>query len=417
MEDSMQVYPKSKSNGKVQNVRVIPGNRITEGVEVSHVSQVSRLFLPKRGYQGAVGRLMNYFGSYITFQTEGECLAVSAWTLAAWFARCNWLKLFPHLALNSPLPGSAKTSLLNLILWAGPNEPGAAREVLVDPTKASVERFIDSYWMYDTSGKLVVQDNRRLPIVAIDEHEKGDESPSFRALLNACIDRTHHKKKCGSREGGYQPESQALFCPKCFAKLGAYDPTFADRCLQIELLKRPPSVLKRFKDMEVDDPEAEADEIRVDLEYWSGEMEGAVEDAYKSVKLFPLHNERMAKLLRPLQAVLVADENAGLMDVLESYATDLCGQETEILAFRVLRATRDVFAQNVYKKDHIPSAELARMLSELLDENIDQNGLAKLLRQTFKIRPYQLSKGRGNHPRGYSKAQFQTFWDRYVAPA
>jgi hypothetical protein len=110
-------FGEGTANGRNGKNRLPPMPPIPKGgalsQEIPAASQVSQVSRGFKEYRTLVGKAANYFSNYVAFRSDGECLIVAAWSIAARLSD-SWRR-FPHLAINSPMIRSGKTTLLGLI--------------------------------------------------------------------------------------------------------------------------------------------------------------------------------------------------------------------------------------------------------------------------------------------------------------
>jgi hypothetical protein len=206
------------------------------------------------------------------------------------------------------------------------------------------------------------------------------------------------------------------------------DGALADRCLPVPLRrKRKDEATKSYR-MAV--AEAEGIVLNQELDRWArgGPLLRRLEGTYATAEPLPLDNDRMADLLRPLQAVLTAGfggPDGYPMKVLRTYAAGMEDRGSEVerqsKGVRLLAACREVFLGGPEKWGFIPTTELLARLHKM-DEGpwkhydhgraLGAEGLANLLR------PYGIRPGRdGQTARGYYLADFADAWGRYLPPS
>jgi hypothetical protein len=183
--------------------------------------------------------------------------------------------------------------------------------------------------------------------------------------------------------------------------------------------------------------------LRAELEKWERQPGTTLKitEAYKNTQVFDIDNDRLAELLLPLQAVLIAqagkcEPSNRPLQVLREYAEGLDEQDRDLAmqsqGVQLLVACRDIFHKptlgdrgdklapgmvwkyiptrslidELVKRDEEPWAQLVR------GKAINAEALASLLRQ-YNIHP---SHAEDRRTRGYFVADFRDAWSRYLPP-
>jgi putative DNA primase/helicase len=245
------------------------------------------------------------------------------------------------------------------------------------------------------------------------------ESYDMKELLCASIGKESRVYRCERKKEDYEPRSFKTYCPKVFALIGPLDGVLADRAIPIEMARKTEQdQVQRYRRRIV---EPRGKKLHDELEMWAAESKEYVSAWYSGIDPFgEIENDRMADLLMPLQAVLLAGSTEGIK-ALEEYARDLDDrdrrQETQSHGVRLLAACREILDGQSF----IPTADLVSALKERSEEpwhrwnkgeGMNAEALANLLRP-YGIKP-QHNKVRTQ--RGYHTADFADAWNRYLTP-
>jgi hypothetical protein len=363
--------------------------------------------------RGVVGELACFFSDYLVFRSSSDYLVIAAWTVAAFFARIRkvW-RMFPHLAINSPAWRSGKSTSLKAIDKVSLNSL-----IMTNPTVASVRRMIE--------GGI---DGEPVTLLFDEASNLAGTDPGARVfleMLNSGIELGAMTALCEPMgKGGYRPAIFRTFCPKAFAKNGPFDPVLLDRCLPIEMIRRSKEQRNAMKDLDSEEADNRANAMKQRIVKWCEGREHLVTICYRQTKPFDLNNERLAKLLFPLQTVIRASsgrrvgpariedtaDTQQLLTILEDYAKKLDGQEDESPEMQVLAACRELFKN----KEFIWSDDLVTAIDNVTDLELSKKKLSILLRP-FNIKPKQICKHEVNK-RGYEKHAFEKAWKAYLPP-
>jgi hypothetical protein len=344
--------------------------------------------------------LYDFLGRYVVLPGSVR-LVVSAWVIAAWL--CEAWDKFPHLAITSPGMRCGKSTLLTLL---GLVVPRPRETTNISP--AALYRLVA----------------KERPTLLMDEAQslarRGSEtSEVVREILNAGIGRNAKVTRCGGER--YEDIQEfPVYGPKVFALIGELDGVLADRCLPVEMARKTRGdTVERFLSRDVD-PKGKALHDR--LARWAEANADRVRGVYDALEPFDIRSDRMAELLLPLQAVLTVAEPGALL-TLKTYARRLDErdkeQETQPPGVRLLAACREIFAGA--GKPFLPTRDLLEDLYDREEEpwaewnqgrGLNAEGLFRLLRP-YGIRSHRDAK---QTCRGYSRADFEPVWARYLPP-
>jgi hypothetical protein len=230
-----------------------------------------------------------------------------------------------------------------------------------------------------------------------------------------------------------------VYCPKVFAHIGPADLVLGDRCLpnlieRVTKEERRRLGLKRYRYRAV---KAALEALHGELCIWAAENKERVREIYDGVdgaglEPFDVENDRLADLLTPLQAVLIAvgGQDSPLLDILKTYAEGVDEQarqaEGPTDGVRLLFALYDIFHNAVIAGatgrppwEGISPDTLIAKLVERKDEKwatyrrdkdpITREAMASLLR------PYGIKSQFNKEKTGkfYYRGRFKDAWERY----
>lgn len=360
------------------------------------------------GQLGQLGRLFegsspfHRVGRFVTDHValpELTACTIAAWVLASW--QVNAWDKFPHLAITSPEKRCGKTTLLELL-------------ALVCP-RAMMTSNISPAVLYR-----VIEDKQ--PTLLFDEAQsltrRGSEASEVtRELLNASINKNAHVFRAALKDGQYVPVRFRTYCPKVFALIGSLDSVLADRSLPVEMRRKTSKdTVQRYRSRLV---EPLGKEVQGEIKEWA---EGNLEEArsiYDDLEPFDIENDRMAELLMPLQAVLLALGDLNAYDALEQYAFSLeerdKREEMQSPGVMLLAACREIFDGNEFLLTKAIIASLEARTWEPWStwssgRCITERALSLLL-GPFDIKPKQ---NREKTKRGYFASSFREAWARYL---
>lgn len=352
--------------------------------------------------QPLIERINCFFADYVVL-SEVQRTAVTAWVLAAWHS--NLWGRFPHLSIMSAEKRCGKTRLLELL------------EPICHNAKMSGGTSAPALFRH-------IKDNE--PTLLLDEAQSlsrmGSESTAMlREIFCAGITKTTVVSRCVGPQ--HKSVDFPIYCPKVLASIGRLDDMLADRCLPILMTRKGKD--QELKRAFLDVIQAEGKEIQTLIKEWV-EQDGtaeAVKEIHHALEPFNIDNDRLAELLMPLQAVVIAlggqDETTNRpLALLRQYAESL--DELELDAERqspngrLLAACKELFPPSV------PFMATSTLLNCLLDRRDEgwyrfNNGLpigaeivAKLLKP-YGIKP---SHNKGHTSRGYYREHFLSAWER-----
>ncbi|MBI1913482.1 MAG: DUF3631 domain-containing protein [Planctomycetes bacterium] len=348
-----------------------------------------------------------YLVDYIVLP-EPALLVVAAWVMASYLADL-WDR-FPHLAITSPEGRCGKTRVLELL-----KQVGLKAKFAVSVSPAALYRTIKNErptLLLDEAQSLNRRDSESSNVL----YEIFCSGISKDASVSRCVGPNH------------EPTDFPVYCPKVVALIGKLQGVLPDRCLPILLRRKTKE--EHTKKCRMREVEKQGTDLACELVVWSAEesAQGKVRGIYDSLDSFDIDNDRMAELLLPLQAVLIAEFGEDEKDnyplwVLHQYAQGLEEQERQLERLspgvKLLTACRELLLPNV---DFMPTWFLIKQLLAREEEGwarfndgfpITSEKVAQLLSE------YDIHPGREKTQklgRGYHRAHFLDAWERYLPP-
>ncbi len=325
-------------------------------------------------------------------------------TIALWNAHTyvyETASATPYLHPYSPEPGSGKTTLLDVL------ELTARNAIQADNlTEAVLFRMIDA----------------QRPTLLFDEvdavfgKKNSDSTEGIRQVLNSgyrkgkvawrCVPPTHEAKAFD------------VYCPKATAGLNELPATLAHRSIPISM--KPPRPSDVYEDLDREEVEAAAETLRINLQSWADESEGALRDP----RLKPPRVDGLDARGNEIWRVLfrIADlAGADWPDRARRAALELSGDDRrhdEASAGKRLLA--DI--RSVFDGDRMTCAALVDALNALEESpwggwndqvGIRTRELGKKL-APYGIRAKSIRLEGGRTPKGYEHDQFEDAWSRYL---
>lgn len=366
----------------------------------------------KKIAENVVEDVYRFLSRYIVL-SETEIRVAATWAVAAWCSDA-WSR-FPHLAVTSPEKRCGKTRFLQLLEKVCPRPFHTAS---ISP--AALYRMIE----------------QERPTLLLDEAQsisrRGSESSEvLREILNAGIDSSSVVIRMGGKNMD-EVRKFSVYSPKAIALIGHLDGVLADRCLPVHLTRKTKEDKVEFYNHRV--VAEESKELKERVEKWTTENLKRVQDEYDRTEPFEIDNDRMADLLRPLQAILAVTDPSSI-DSLRNYAevAEEKNRRSEMLSpgTLLLIACKEAFEEreSTVKKmgkmaekvepGFLSTDTLIGFLVKRSEEpwsrwskgnNISPEALANLLR------PYEVrsERNRDQSARGYYRHRFETAWSRYT---
>jgi hypothetical protein len=333
---------------------------------------------------------------------------IQADTIAVWIAHTYVVECFratPYLNFCSPEMGSGKTTALEVLEVT--SRGGLTAD---DLTGAALFRLVE----------------KRRPTLLIDEvdgvfgKQNSDTAQDLRKLLNS----GYRQGKRVFRMGGPQRDELKEFDPfsaKATAGLNELPGTLAHRSIPIAM--QPPRPDELYEDFDPEEAEEVATKIRLQLDAWAREAEGALRDPRLKPAKLPELDARGNEIWRPL--LRVADQAGGRWpEAIRNAARELSGGDRRRKTSVRVQLLGDVQQVDFPSDEKISCRALADALNELEDapwgawndgKGITTRELGK------KFAPYGIlarsmrgDDWRGN---GYERAQFEDAWARYIPVA
>jgi hypothetical protein len=411
----------AKSSGNVPAPRLVPlpvtrkpgsGPDIERGPmpppPARRASQDRRVF-QSNGEAGAVEQAAAFIADYVVLPPD-VIYAVACWVAGVHVM--DYFDRYPHLSINSPDIRCGKSTLLEVLRTIVPRPLFTAN--------------LSPPYLYRS---LNVNHNTLL----IDEAQflarRGNESSSLiLELLSAGITKSATVGRCTGKNWDKQTEFK-IYSGKVYAMNGTVPGVLADRSLTVYMQR------KTFNDAclrllsRVVEPRGQA--IHDALAAWAEKYGESLGIFYQDVEEFDIDNDRMADLLRPLQAI--AQFEGQHYDLLEAYARRITDRDKEqslqSIGTRLLAAIREAFSVPDVK-GHVPlfypTADLLEVINQ--DETFKQLNYGKGLGpeslrgllDTYRDgsgSPISSVRQRGKkQTRGFYREQFVDAWDRYLPP-
>jgi Protein of unknown function (DUF3631) len=343
-----------------------------------------------------------FLARFVVYPSEHALVAHTLWIAHTWLMDA-W-ESTPRIAFLSPEPGSGKSRALEV------TEPLVPRPVhAVNTTPAYLFRKVS-----DAAGP---------PTILYDEidtvfGEKANGNEGIRGMLNAGHRKGAVAGRCVVRGKVVETEELPAYCAVMLAGLDDLPDTIMSRSIVIRMRRRAPSEPVEPWRHRINTPEAH--KIRARLINWAKNVTG-VTDTWPEMP--PAVTDRDADVWEPL--LIVADQAGGHWPQLARVAavtavTDSRGGAPS-LGVQLLRDIRAVFEklgsvrlvtdsliQNLREIEESPWAVIRK------GEPINARYLAQKLRK-YGIEPKPQRDG-DQIFKGYSRAQFEDAWSRYLPP-
>ena len=300
----------------------------------------------------------------------------------------------PYLVVHSPAPQCGKTRALEVL------------ELLVRrPWRTIVPSTAVLFRVLEQSA----------PTLLLDEAEvvqgRGDAAADVRALLQSGYRRGALVPRCVGDSN--EVRNFRVFGPKVFALIGQLPAALFDRCIPIEMQRRPRGERgERFRPMRL---EAEALTLRRMARRWVRDQAGALAAA-DSVPLDAL-DERQQEVCDPLFAIGQVAGGDWYERLQTSALAVSGGREPGSLGLTLLADLRDVFGNRLT----MTSVDAVQALNALegrpwadwnRGKGLTANALARLLKP-FAVAP-TVYKDNFQTVRGYKREAFEASWAAYL---
>jgi putative DNA primase/helicase len=319
---------------------------------------------------------------------EGAAEAIALWVL---FAHTHdAYQTSPRLGFLSPVPECGKTTALSIL-------------------RALVPRALPTSNITPAVIFRVIQKSR--PTLLIDEADTFMQGDDMRGILNSGHTRaTAHVWRCEGEDR--DPKGFSTWAPVVIAKIGTLPETLESRSIIIPMQRRRPD--ERTQPITAEDRQAFAD-LASKAARWAADHAAALGEAVPELPsgLF----NRASDNWRPLIAIADAagghwPERACRVAVLLSGSA-----EDPSLGIQLLSDIREIL-----RTGRLSSEDLCEDLRGLEDRPWAEDGLAinpRRLAQRLKpfgIAPKSVRLDRHSTPKGYTAAQFEDAFARYLPP-
>ena len=270
-----------------------------------------------------------------------------------------------------------------------------------------------------TAAALVRTIEAKKPTIFLDEMDAqlgGDKefAEAIRGILNAGFRKGGVFYKCVGKDFDLKPFY--VYCPKCFAGIGALPDTVSSRSIVIEMRRKlPGETVEPFRQRAV---KVAALPIKTGLEEWAARRAAEMLQTFEPASIANL-SDRRNDIAEPLLAIA---QLAGygwlqrLTGALQSVFKATCAEDASI-GVTLLRDIRAVFEGTA---EHIPSKALADRLCEIEGgrwaewshgKGLTATNLARQLKK-YSIYPFKIRFG-AETAQGYRRADFEDVWARY----
>lgn len=348
--------------------------------------------------------LQTFLSRFVVYPTKDALVAHVLWIMHCWFMDA-W-ESTPRIAFLSPEPGSGKSRALEV------TEPLVPRPVhAVNTTPAYLFRKVS-----DDAGR---------PTILYDEIDtvfgpKAKDNEDIRGMLNAGHRKGATAGRCVMRGKIVETEELPAYCAVALAGLDDLPDTIMTRAIVVRMRRRSPGEVVEPWRARINGPDAE--KLRTRISGWAGACA-----------------EKLTGDFWPDIPASITDRDADVWEALLAVA-DLAGgdwpkrarvaavalvaaskQRAPSLGVLLLRDIRAVFTE--VAEDRLTTEHLLVGLNRIEEapwstvrrgESLDSRGLSQRLTK-YGISSKQHHVG-AQVLRGYSKAQFDDAWQRYLPP-
>lgn len=331
---------------------------------------------------------------------DAAYLPVSLWCAATWLA--DRFDAFPYLAIQSPVKGSGKTRLLEIVeqlcgkAWRG-----------TFPTAAALYRM-----MQDVPTLLLDE------VEALRSKQVSEVNQAILAVLNA-----------GYRKGATVPRCEgpknelrhfAVYGPKAFAAIGNLPGTLADRSICIHMRRRTQDqAIARFSCRRTP---KEAKPVKLSLQGWAQRHGNDVQKAYDAMPDFDFLGDRDTELWTPLFAICGVAMPERVPELkrcaLALTQTKTADDLDDSLPLKLLADVRSVWTPGAR---HMLTASLLEALAAISDspwgehDGLTPRKLARMLRP-FGPEPRSIRVDSNTTSKGYQREDFESAFSSYLPP-
>jgi len=341
-------------------------------------------------------RCIEWIQNYLIMSDE-QAVILAAWLLHTWTFEAA--ETTPYIHITSPERACGKSRLEETLepLAAAPIRSGGM-------TAAALVRTIEA----------------KRPTIFLDEMDAqlgGDKefAETIRGILNEGFRKGGVFYKCVGKD--FELKGFHVYCPKCFAGIGALPDTVSSRCIVIEMRRKlSGEVVAPFRQRAV---QAAATPIRAALQEWAAQ--GAVR-LIREIEPSPITNlsDRQNDIAEPLLCIA---QLAGVKWLRRlTYALQTVFRAASIedgsIGVTLLSDIRTIFVgdntdqiQSKLMAEHLCGIEGRPWAEWAHGKGLSANNLARQLKR-FKIYPTKIRFG-SETAQGYSRKDFEEGWSRY----
>ncbi len=348
----------------------------------------------------------DFLARFVAYPSMHALVAHVLWIAHTWLI--DEFESTPRIAFLSPEPGSGKSRALEVTETLVPNPVHA-----VNTTPAYLFRKVAER-----------DDNGHRPTILYDEIDtvfgpKAKDNEDIRGMLNAGHRKGAMAGRCVVRGGTVKTEEIEAYAAVAFAGLDDLPDTLMSRSVVVRMKRRSPNEHIEPWRHRLNAPEGAA--LQCQLAKWARNVTGDV--TAKWPEMPPSVTDRAADVWEPL--IIVADHVGSEWPTIAREAAVTAVTETSnerrSLGVTLLRDLRTIF--NRTGETRFVTDQLITNLKEIDEgiwtvirkgEPIDARRLASLLRK-YGIEPKPQRDG-DRVFKGYSRAQFEDAWSRYLPP-
>ncbi len=271
-----------------------------------------------------------------------------------------------------------------------------------------------------TAAALVRTIEAKRPTIFLDEMDAqlgGDKeyAEAIRGILNEGFRKGGVFYKCVGKD--FQLKAFFVYCPKCFAGIGALPDTVSSRSIIIEMRRKlPAEAVEPFRQRAI---KAAAEPIRAALEEWASQGAVALLQEIEPAPIASL-SDRQNDIAEPLLAIAQLAEGRWLQRLTAALQAifKAASSDDGSIGATLLADIRTVFSGHTM--DRIPSKLLAEHLCGIEGrpwaewshgKGLTANNLARQLKR-FSVYPQTIRVG-SETPKGYRRSDFEDVWSRY----
>ena len=395
-EDVMQPL---SSEAKVRSMAADIVNRYPPGEPIAPVVPALPPMKPEDAAR-ITGELLEkcraWIRRYIAVSDEQTSI-LAAWTLHTY--AFDAAETTPYIHITAPERECGKSRLIEVL------EAIAAAPVTSEGmTAAALVRTIEA----------------KKPTIFLDEMDAqlgGDKeyAEAIRGILNAGFRKGGVFHKCVGKD--FVLKDFNVYCPKCFAGIGALPDTVSSRSIVIEMRRKlPGETVEPFRQRAV---KIAAAPIKAALEAWAGRRAAEMLQTFEPASIATL-SDRQNDIAEPLLAIAQLAGDGWLQRLTGAMQTifKAAGAEDTSISTTLLSDIHSAFDEET--AEHISSKTLAERLCEIdgrpwaewsHGKGLTANNLARQLRK-YSIYPQTIRVG-SETPKGYRRSDFEDAWSRY----